>query len=250
MLAAPVMAADLPGRAMAPAPAPVFVASSWAGAYIGAFGGLHFAQRNTWWGNQWDTGGDTPWDCRNTDGGCSSSSSFGGLLGLTVGYNMQSGNIVYGVEADAAALVGGKSSHFVDDGYWFRGTVQNRAFASIRGRVGIANNNTLFYATAGYGLLQTKLGGTDNGCDCYNGSKSSWKGGLVLGLGIEHALTANLSAKVEALYMPQTKSNALFSDSGSTTSFKSFRVKQNFGMIKFGLNYRFGGSASSVVARY
>ena len=76
---APAAAADLPARPYTKAPAAAIAINNWTGFYLGAMGG--YAQENT-------------------------SDAFGrisgGFAGGTLGYNWQTGNLVLGVEADAA----------------------------------------------------------------------------------------------------------------------------------------------------
>ena len=73
---APALAADLPARAYTKAPA-VAPLPTWTGFYIGAMGG---------WGKE---------DTNNL-------AMSGGFAGGTVGYNWQTGPVVFGLEADAA----------------------------------------------------------------------------------------------------------------------------------------------------
>ena len=76
------MAADLP-RAMPPTRAPAFVPAfySWNGFYLGINGGGAFGR------SDWSAfGGDT--------------NVSGGLIGVTAGYNWQSGQWVFGLEGD------------------------------------------------------------------------------------------------------------------------------------------------------
>src|SRR5690348_10241423 len=79
---APAAAADLARRApYYPAPAPVYApVFNWTGFYIGINGGGGFGSSN------WDSTGS-----RNVSGG---------LIGGTVGYNYQFGQVVVGIEGD------------------------------------------------------------------------------------------------------------------------------------------------------
>ena len=75
---APAAAADLAARPYTKAPAAAIAINNWSGFYLGAMGG--YAQENS-------------------DGIGTLS---GGFAGGTAGYNWQMGNIVLGLEADAA----------------------------------------------------------------------------------------------------------------------------------------------------
>ena len=75
---APAAAADLAARPYTKAPAAAIAINNWTGFYLGAMGG--YAQENS--------------------SGIGTLS--GGFAGGTAGYNWQTGNIVLGIEADAA----------------------------------------------------------------------------------------------------------------------------------------------------
>ena len=125
---APAFAADLGARTYTKAPAPVAI-NSWAGFYIGAMGG--YAQENT------------------SDVGALS----GGFAGGTVGYNWQSGNLVLGVEADAAwtdigATVGIVGLASASD--------KIRDMGTVRGRIGYAFDQVLVYGTGGYAWIDNR----------------------------------------------------------------------------------------------
>ena len=88
---APAAAADLAARPYTKAPAAAIAINNWTGFYLGAMGG--YAQENA--------------RCLGT--------LSGGFAGGTAGYNWQMGNIVLGLEADAAwadvgATVGSRAS--------------------------------------------------------------------------------------------------------------------------------------------
>src|SRR3954466_3413131 len=88
-LAVPAVAADLPARPWAKAPAPIIdPVYNWTGFYIGANGG---------WGTSrkcWDF---APVAAVGAPEGCHDSS--GGVAGGQVGYRWQAGTIVFGLEA-------------------------------------------------------------------------------------------------------------------------------------------------------
>lgn len=127
------------------------------------------------------------------------------LGGVHVGYNVQtSGNIVLGIEGDISAS-GADFTNFL---------------ASIRGRLGIAANRTLFYATGGVAFL-------DWDDDAYTDSTST---GWVAGLGVEHKLTQNLSIGAEGLYY-----------SFSETDLDGDDFDRNLWAVRGRLTYHFGG---------
>lgn len=239
-LAAPAVAADLPSRAgpIAPMPAPL-PAFTFAGFYLGAFGGLHGMERE----EENNTIGDT---CFGGEGACRSIRHWGGLAGIAAGYNFQSGKFVYGLEADIALAFNQNSSFGV-----VNPSVPNSIgntdidwMATIRARAGlVVGQSSLIYLTAGYAMLHQKtrysLG--------YTGSTSGFKGGLVVGAGFETAINNNWSLKGEALYIPSVGTQRVVDLTGP----KHYTVKNKSHVIlKLGVNYRFGGAAGPVVSRY
>ena len=104
--------------------------------------------------------------------------------GVHFGYNWQTpSNWVYGIEADIG---------LIDDEVF--DTDVTDYLATIRGRAGIANGNSLLYATAGIAFL----GYSDDVVD-FTGVDDTAVG-FVVGGGIEHKLSSRFSIGVEGLY--------------------------------------------------
>jgi outer membrane immunogenic protein len=186
-------AADLPRGGYRPyAPPPVVAAYSWMGPYIGANLGY-----------QWGETTNNPTEPSGITGG------------LQAGYNFQSGQFVFGGEADIQ--LSGSEDTFAP---W---KFSNPWFGTVRGRAGVAMNNILFYATGGlaYGNLRGEISGLSE-----NRTGLGWTAGL----GIEVGLTPNWSAKVEYLYVDLTDRHysVTNTDNGLESS-----------LLRFGVNYRF-----------
>jgi outer membrane immunogenic protein len=193
MLAAGVAgAADIQrGAAYYTAPAPVS-GYSWTGPYLG--GNL---------GYQW---GNTTRNPTNPAG------IAGGVLG---GYNWQTGQFVFGSEADITASAA--SDTFAP---W---KFSNRWFGTLRGRLGYAFNNILVYGTGGFAF-------GDGRVEVGSLSESRTHFGWTAGVGLEVGLTTNLSARVEYLFIDLTdKPYAL---TGTSNGFES-------SLLRLGINYRF-----------
>src|ERR1700726_2098597 len=95
------MAADLPPAAYKAPPAPVPV-STWEGFYLGGSVGaswLRSTQDDTAAVGSVTSVGNFPANS-TTGGSISTANGVGWLGGLNLGYNLQSGNFVYGVEGD------------------------------------------------------------------------------------------------------------------------------------------------------
>jgi outer membrane immunogenic protein len=166
---APALAADLPARTYTKAPvaAPI---NDWTGFYIGAMGG--YAQENA----------------------SGSGTLSGGFAGGTVGYNWQSGAMVYGLEADAAwadvnATVGLPGLLAV--------SANIRDLGTVRGRIGVAFSQVLLYGTGGFAWADNRMNVTVLGT---NFSESHVHTGWTAGAGVEVMFAPKWSVKAEYLY--------------------------------------------------
>lgn len=186
------MAADMPARGPAPyysAPASYY---NWGGFYAGANVGYG-------WGHV-------------TNSSIDPSGVFGGAQG---GFNWQSGQFVLGAETDIQASA-------ADDTFapW---KFSNPWFGTLRGRVGYALNNILFYGTGGlaYGGLTGQLNGLEE-----NKTLVGWTGGL----GMEVGFNQKWSAKAEYLYMDL--GDRLYTVTGVNNGLTN-------NLLRFGINYHF-----------
>lgn len=172
-LTATAALAGAPGPALAepavPAPAaPVVpVAANWAGGYAGL--GLSF--------------GTTSY--RQADSAFWPSGNGFGISGLA-GFNWQAGNTVFGVEGHlGASQMRGRTT----TGVPVQVTTDLRALGSLRGRVGIAQGESLFFVTGG--LAGAQVNHTAAGL----GSESRTLNGWVVGAGFETALGGGLNLR-------------------------------------------------------
>jgi outer membrane immunogenic protein len=193
MATASAQAADLPRGQYRPyAPPPAMAVYSWMGPYLGANLGY-----------QWGETTNNPTEPSGIAGG------------LQAGYNFQTGQFVFGGEADIQ--LSGAEDTFAP---W---KFSNPWFGTVRGRAGVAMNNILFYATGGlaYGNLRGEVGGLTE-----NRTGLGWTAGI----GMEVGLTPNWSAKVEYLYVDLT-------DRSYTVTGTDNGLESN--LLRFGVNYRF-----------
>jgi outer membrane immunogenic protein len=159
-----------------PPPAPD---DSWTGPYVGGFVGGTFVE-----------GSYTTQD----DPEMSGTGGYGGVLG---GYLYDFDGLVVGIEADY--------------GWGFDTTAQNRdpiqatdlefdGIATIRGRLGWADGDTLIYATGGYGWIDATVSGLVGPQSIPDDDSNTFEG-WVVGGGIEHRFfDSGLSARLEYLY--------------------------------------------------
>jgi outer membrane immunogenic protein len=167
-------AADLGVRyPVAPvAPAAVYVPIyNWTGFYLGINGG------GGWGKSQWD--------------GIDKFDISGGLIGGTVGYNWQFGQVVVGAEGDID-WSGIKGTTIVNCA--FGCSTRNDWVATVRGRAGYAFNRFLPYLTAGLAV------GDINATTPILPAGSNTKVGWTVGAGIEAGIVSNVSVKAEYLY--------------------------------------------------
>lgn len=133
--------------------------------------------------------------------------------GALIGYNWQHDALVFGIEADINYLgFGGEqdSIHENIDGFGLDATshlsLESDWFGTLRGRLGFAADNLLFYGTGGlaYGHMEAESdfrvydGATEIGH--LNGSADDVNWGWTIGAGMEYGID-NWSLGVEYLYV-------------------------------------------------
>ena len=199
-------AADMPRRYQAPAyPAPVY--ANWSGLYVGVNGGYGFGKSN------WDVPAVSP-------------SPKGGLFGVTLGYNLQTGMWLWGIEGDVA-VSGMKGSSDCPVGVTCE--TKNTWLGTARARLGFAGmNNLLPYLTGGLAMGDIKA--TNSALATANKTKL----GYALGGGLEYAMLANWSVKLEYLYVDLGTFDCGIA-CGAVPDNVSFKAN----VVRGGLNYRF-----------
>ena len=266
-------AADMAPR-YTKAPPPVVEVWNWTGFFIGGNAGYSWGRSNT----------DVSYFNTVTGvpivppPGSITSAGFdmnGGIAGGQIGYNWQSSNWVFGLEADAqwsgekgrgvfncaSTAIGGPclpGLTFLPAGVTGTSLTVDQSlewFGTVRGRAGVlVTPRVLLYGTGGlaYGSIKTTgtLAGVNpnGGVVTSIGSSSDTRLGWTVGAGIEGKLNSNWSAKLEYLYMDLDSFRA-----GSFTlapgSLISANVDSHFRdhILRAGVNYTFGGP---VVAKY
>jgi outer membrane immunogenic protein len=197
-------AADLPRHQAMPAKAPVYVPPpyNWTGFYVGINGGGGFGRSE--YSSPLSTSFDTS----------------GGLVGGTIGYNYQMGQVVLGVEGDG-------------DWSGIRGSAtcgvttcdtHNHWLATARGRLGYAIDRFMPYVTGGaaFGDIKTSIAGI--------GDATTTRTGWTAGGGLEAAIAGPWTAKIEYLHVDL--GNADTALPGTSANFRSE-------IVRAGVNYRF-----------
>lgn len=172
------------------------VPSYWNGFYIGAQAGYY------------DT--DLYFEGVGGPGDFSFGFKDGATIGGYAGFNWQlDNNFVIGLEGDYNAALG--SSVFSGKK---AGTADMDSFGSIRARIGYAIDSTLIYATGGLALAHIDFGPGDGLDDL--------SAGYVVGGGVEHFVTNNVSLKGEFLYMDYPD---LFTGGGTSVGIDGYTVR-------------------------
>ncbi|MDB5540201.1 MAG: outer membrane protein Omp31 [Devosia sp.] len=125
---------------------------------------------------------------------------FSGMLaGVTVGANHQWDNVVAGIEADYSWS--NAEGSYTDPVFNFTVSTRLQSLASLRGRLGFAVNQLLFYGTAGaaYGTLEGELQDVYQAGTVVTTDTQSMLG-WTAGVGAEIAVADNVTLKGEALY--------------------------------------------------
>ncbi len=179
--------------------------------------------------------------------------SAGGFLGgVLAGYNWQSGDFVFGAEADfQGSAVKAEGSISLNTAPALGGaSVDGEAgtkvqwFGTLRARVGVSPvDRLLVYGTAGlaYGKVESYLNATTTGGGLPLGnidvSKSNTKAGWTVGAGAEYAVTNNWSIKSEYLYTDLGKTTLINANLGGANA--TLKNDVSFHTIRIGLNYKF-----------
>ena len=209
-MASPSLAAELPTKAPG---GPVFVAPfSWSGFYVGINGGYG-------WGT-----------AKLTNSlGTQSFNTNGGLVGATLGYNIQTGNWVWGIEGDWDwSGIKGSSSSAPLCAIGSNCSVETEWLATVRGRIGYAWDRWLPYFTGGGAFGDVKMTGSTGN------SQTDTRAGWTVGAGVEWAFMGNWSAKLEYLYVDLGTKTC-----STTVCLISTDTSVTDNLVRAGVNYRF-----------
>lgn len=274
LMAGAATAADLPSRRPAPAPYAAVPVFTWTGIYFGVNAGYAFNDQSgitTRGNNGLPTGPGTLFNTNaNIRRNAVNLETDGFSGGGQIGYNYQFGNIVLGIEADAAYTDMRRTSTV------FGATPAAAGFAAstyrtelsylgtVRGRLGYAFDRMMVYGTGGfaYGDVEnTQLffaPGTGTNVLQFSGRRSQMETGYVVGGGVEYAIPTEtfslfsnaVTIKAEALYYDLGKQTLLvngvvpapIAGSGVTTGTSYTSRSETNGVIaRAGLNFKFNG---------
>ncbi len=185
---------------------------SWTGLYVGA-------QVGYGWGNTDASSGPLT--------GFDQSYSYdtnGWVGGVHAGYNWQFQNLVYGIETDieASSISGGGLGSL-----GFAHNTELNWVGSTRGRLGIAYDRTLFYATAGWAYGDVRI---DKTFASYSDVRHGWTAGA----GVEHAISDRMTMRLEYRYTDLGSTN--FSSNSANSIDKS---EVDFHTVRAGVSFKF-----------
>jgi len=283
-IAMPAVAADLSRAPITKAPALAPVAFSWTGFYVGANVGWGRSDEDTGFHNCVAPGTVTTVATLFTaPGPCSTGAvptatlgnnvpqtfalrSEGIFGGGQVGYNWQTGGLVFGVEADIQAsdigddvtilLPGGTSGGFTGVPSTSTGSSDLDWFGTVRGRLGFAAwDRALLYVTGGFAYGRT----SDNVTLLFNpitagsfaGAHRERQNGWTVGGGLEWAFTNNISLKAEYLFLDFDDTTVRITSTNASfpTDFIDFNFRHQYHTARVGINYRFN-AAGPISAAY
>jgi outer membrane immunogenic protein len=219
-LASEALAADLPVVRKAPpvAVAPVY---NWSGLYAGGHAGYGWG-RSTWTDVAGLVGDDNTRHNIN-----------GALAGLQLGFNVQQGAWVFGVEGDFswADIKGSSLFDGVDPV-----ETKIRWLSTLTGRVGYAHGAWLPYVKGGAVWANERMTislplAPGAPITVTTDTRTGWTAGA----GLEYGFTPNWSARIEYDYFDLGTSRAQSAFAGFPLD-----VKAHLHAVKFALNYRFG----------
>lgn len=223
-------AADLPVKAPPPAP----VVWSWAGPYIGIQGGI-VSHR----GEFDDPDGFLNRAFAVTPPTTYRSDKTGGIFGGHAGYNLQSGSIVYGIEADFSGMSAKGSTTRPNEPTSFA-NFQVRWLATIRGRLGVTvTPATLLYATGGVAFGDVR---NHSGVAAFNSNMivDKVRTGWTVGGGLEHMFARNWTVRAEVRYADLGNNSATCTPAGGDCIFPyrgEFSNKLLMGLVGVSLKF-------------
>ena len=236
----PAAAADLAARPYTKAPPPMLAPIyDWTGFYIGGNGG---------WGQSRNCFDFVDVLGVAVTSGCRERS--GGLIGGQIGYRWQSGQWVFGLEAqgDWADLSSQRVS-LIDP--FFSTRTKTDGIGLFTGQIGYAWNQSLLYVKGGAAVTSNRFSIIENDFGAELASASATRWGGTVGVGWEYGFAPNWSLGVEYDHLFMGDANNSFTGlTGAAAGFVNSRISQDVDLVTLRINYRFGGYGAPVAARY
>lgn len=227
----------------------------WTGAYVGVHAGYTNLKSDSdvTLSGQWSVeAAQTRSDVVNN---WSTSQSIDDInYGGQIGYNYNFGSVVAGVEGEFSVLNGDNVSSrgpiavtgLPSLSYTYGNRVDPKHAVAAKAKLGLPMGSTLFYAHGGWQWVRAEVGAeiVSNGGYTKEGRLTEDFDGFVVGAGIEHKFTPNVSARLEYGYSDLgdvTYDTAYRTGSTFTNPVYTETVNQDLRMhtVKVGLNFHF-----------
>ncbi|HXW71186.1 MAG TPA: carbohydrate porin [Methylocella sp.] len=225
-LTAPAFAADL-----APSP-PLLASNPWEGFYAGGHVGYFFSGISSY------ISGLPSVPAIGQTSVVAEEHQFGPLnAGYQAGYNyVFASGLLLGGEADITFADFAKSNLQQSTAALGPSVVNDsiQMYGSIRGRIGFAADDWLFYGIGGFAYDRDRLNTTDFATGSLDDNVYFWRPGWTAGAGVEVLLTANLSAKLEYDFYDFARVNIFLPVAG-----EPYNSNLKFQTVWAGLNYHF-----------
>jgi outer membrane immunogenic protein len=224
-------AADMPVKYRAPPP-PVW---TWTGFYVGAHVG------GTWGTTEAEVNSISVPGLFALNGftlPMTSQSSNGFIGGGQIGYNWQSGIVVFGIEGE---LSGTNAKGTAPCLVVFSCKSEQSWMATAAGRLGLADGRDLYYVKGGAAWSHNTYSANLNLIAGLNTEVSDNRLGWLVGAGIEHAFGGGLSAKLEYDFVDYGSQDYNFPLAvlGAPVNVGT-KISEYQHVVKVGVNYRFG----------
>jgi outer membrane immunogenic protein len=235
-LISPALGADLaPYMKAPPVASPLY---DWTGFYVGAYGGGGFGNHNL------NVPAIGPIGFANFTVNYDST---GAIAGGEVGYNAQSGNIVFGVEGDGfwSDIKGSDISSFNNGALPIGNTdmTKLRYGGSLRARAGVAVDRLLLFFDGGWAV--GSLAHTDTIPGVATDAFTVRRSGLAAGGGIAYAITNDILGKLEYRYYDFGR----FARPNPLNGVLPYSVDSTYSVVTIGFDYKFN-FGGPVVAKY
>jgi len=216
---------------------------NWTGPYVGGSVGYGWGEQNFKDGSFIEDG-DTQYSFPGSDAVTKSKpnldSAFGGLQ---AGYNYRNNNTLLGIDL---SIKGGSFDTNYQGTPEFDFTAKSKMNWISTGKVkaGLFIDETLVYATGGLALGREKISLHDNYLDrsppySIDTSNSKTRTGWVIGLGAEHPISKNLTAKIDYEHIDFGDENFKMHEGDAGWQTINIKASDKFDMLSVGLNYHF-----------